>query len=225
MTRPSFDIAAVYRTARERLAMLAPTLKPEQLAADVPTCPGWSVQDVYAHLAGLSTDVLGGVESPGGEAATALHVDNRKGRSIGELVAEWEANAAELERRLAAGTASVRLAIDAWSHDQDVHNALGLVSGREGAGLEFTISGVWRMKRVLAEAGLSPLRVVTDAHDWTLGDGEPGATLRIDAYELARLLLGRRSLTQMRSYEWTGDPEPYLAVLPAFGPAETDIVE
>lgn len=206
--------------------MLAATLKREDLATPVPTCPGWSVQDVYAHLAGLSRDVIGGeVESPGSTAATAVQVADRRGRTIAELTAEWNANAPEIERRLADASAPVQLAIDAWSHDQDVHNALGIVSGREGAGLDLTVSGVWRMKRLLAGAGIAPLRIVTGDNDWTLGDAEPGATLRIDSYELARALLGRRSPTQMRAYAWEGDPAPYLALLPVFGPAETDIVE
>lgn len=226
MSRPTFDLAAVYRTARERLTMLAPTLKPEHLATAVPTCPGWSVQDVYAHLAGLSSDVVGGeVARPGSPEATAAQVGDRKGTSIGELTSEWSANAPEIERRLAGGTASPRLAIDAWSHDQDVHNALGIVSGRAGPGLELTVSGVWRLKRILAEAGIPPLRIVTADHDWTLGDGEPATMLTIDAYELARMLLGRRSRAQMLGYEWDGDPEPYVTMLPAFGPAEADIVE
>ncbi len=226
MSRPGFDAAAIYRTARERLVMLAPTLKPEQLATPVPTCPGWSVHDVYAHLAGLSSDVVEGeVSRPGSPEATAVQVADRRATSIGELTAEWSANASEIERRLAEGTASVRLAIDAWSHDQDVHNALGIVSGREGPGLELTVSGVWRLKRILAEAGTAPLRIITADRVWTIGDGEPGATLTIDTYELARMLLGRRSRAQMLAYQWQGDPEPYLAVLPVFGPADTDIVE
>lgn len=226
MSRPTFDVAAIYRTARERLVMLAPALKPEHLAAPVPTCPGWSVQDVYAHLAGLSSDVLHGeVTRPGSAEATAVQVADRKGRSIAEVTSEWGANGPEIDRRLAEGTASPRLAIDAWSHDQDVHNALGIVSGREGPGLELTVSGAWRLRRMFADEGVPPLRIITGDREWSIGDGEPGATLTIATYELARMLLGRRSRAQMLAYHWDGDPEPYVARLPVFGPAETDIVE
>jgi len=226
MTRPTFDVPAIYRTARERLVMLAMTLKPEHLATPVPTCPGWSVHDLYAHLAGLSSDVLGGeVAAPDSDEATANQVATRKGVAIGELVAELVRNSPELERRLAERTLTLRLAIDAWTHDQDIHNALGIVSGRDSAGLALTISFVGRLERVLTPAGLAPLRIITEDHDWAIGDGEPGAVLRISGYELARMLLGRRSVAQMRAYDWEGDPEPYIAVLPTFGPADNDIVE
>jgi hypothetical protein len=69
------------------------------------------------------------------------------------------------------------------------------------------------------------LRVVTERRDWVLGDGAPGATLRISDYELARATLGRRSLRQLHDDDWEGNDAAYVPLLPVFGPAEDDIVE
>lgn len=193
----------------------------------MPTCPAWTVHDLYAHLSGLCGDVIEDeLDWPGAPEATAVQVAQRKDWSIGQICNEWLGYAAQIERRFEAEPGALRLfAVDAWTHDQDVHNALGFVSGRAGAGLELTIAGVWRLKRRLRDEGLAPLRVVTEQHDWTLGDGDPGATLRIPAYELARAILGRRSREQLGSYDWDGDPAPYLGMLPFFTPTLETIVE
>ena len=58
-----------------------------------------------------------------------------------------------------------------------------------------------------------------------ISDGPPTATLRIAPYELARVVLGRRSRAQMAAYDWEGDSAPYVAMLPVFTPPENDIVE
>ena len=58
--RPQFDLVTVYRDSRERLLALAPTLTGDQLATLTPTCPEWTVQDIYAHLTGLASEVADG---------------------------------------------------------------------------------------------------------------------------------------------------------------------
>jgi hypothetical protein len=45
------------------------------------------------------------------------------------------------------------------------------------------------------------------------GAGAPAATLSAAPFELFRALSGRRSLDQVRSLAWDGDPAPYLEVL------------
>ena len=174
---PEFDLAAIYRTARERLVALAPQLSATQLETIVPTCPAWTVQDVYAHLAGGSADIdTRDVAAPTSEEQTALQVETRRGHAIGQLTAEWRGNGPAVERMLAARSDSV-LSIDAWTHDQDIHNALNLVSGRDGEGLELVVNAVWRLKRRLRASGVSSFRIVTERRDWVIGDTAPAATL------------------------------------------------
>ena len=42
----------------------------------------------------------------------------------------------------------------------------------------------------------------------------PAGTLEVDEFELFRALTGRRSVGQIRSFDWSVDAEPYL---PLFG--------
>jgi hypothetical protein len=43
-------------------------------------------------------------------------------------------------------------------------------------------------------------------------DHNPVGTVAADPFELFRALTGRRSATQIRRFEWTLDPEPYLSM-------------
>lgn len=224
-TRPVFDLAGIYRTAQEGLLELAPSLDESQRATRVPTCPAWTVQDTYAHLAGLAADAIAGVPGRlGSDDNTMRQVATRRSLTLDEICEEW-ARHGDAMGAFIVDNGYPALAIDAWTHRQDIVNALGMQMGRHGPGLELTISGVWRLKRRFREADLAGLRIITDAEDWLISDGNPAATLRIDRYELARALLGRRSRRQMLAYDWDGDPEPYVTMLPAFDPPETDIVE
>ena len=51
------------------------------------------------------------------------------------------------------------------------------------------------------------------------------AALATSDFELARILIGRRSRAQMLAAGWTGDPEPVVDLLPVFGPPVTDLTE
>jgi uncharacterized protein (TIGR03083 family) len=141
---PEFDYDAIYDASHTRLAQTALTLTSEQLAAPVPTCPGWNVHDIYGHLSGLCVDVVGGhVPRPGSEEATATQVAARADWPLDDILDEWEAHAPAMTALLREhGRGLARLAIDVWSHEQDAHNALGLESGRSGPGLEVTVNGV-----------------------------------------------------------------------------------
>ena len=87
------------------------------------------------------------------------------------------------------------------------------------------MNAVWAMKAKLRAAAIAPLRIVAGRADWTIGDGDPAATVRLTEYEMARAVLGRRSLDQLRAYDWDRDPEPYLPYMAVFDPPDYDIVE
>ena len=229
----AFDGAARIRLAchlpgtRLRLLDLAPILSAEQLSTLTPTCPEWTVQDIYAHLTGLALEVAdGSIEGRGSAQRTAVQVGARRGRTIGEICDEWRSIADRIEATIAAaGRQLTPLAIDIWTHEQDAANGAGVRSGRDGAGLFLTMNAAWGMKARLRTAGVASLRVVAGRADWVIGDGAPDATVRLTEYELARAALGRRSFDQLRGYDWEGDSAPYLKYFPVFDPPETDIVE
>jgi hypothetical protein len=60
---------------------------------------------------------------------------------------------------------------------------------------------------------------------WTAGGDEPLATLRATRFELFRAMSGRRSLDQLRSFDWDGDPEPFLTYFYPYGVREQALVE
>ncbi|MDL4775632.1 maleylpyruvate isomerase family mycothiol-dependent enzyme [Actinomadura xylanilytica] len=149
----SANVAAFEQTIRSTLA-LAETFDEADWAR--PTdCPGWSVQDVVAHLASVEIGMLGEDAAPGhvlaGDPAhvrnalgriVEIGVDARRGRTGPEVLAELRE---VLERRLAvlpgidpeepalAPTGNtvpyaelmVFRTFDCWVHEQDVRRAVG----------------------------------------------------------------------------------------------------
>jgi uncharacterized protein (TIGR03083 family) len=126
-------------------------------------CPGWSVQDNYAHVIGIESLILGRPE-PEHVAAEGPHVKNDLGRSNelwvdwfrarsgAEVLAEFRATTAERLAQLRdpafdfgaetwtpVGPGSVRDQIpfrtfDSWIHEQDVRRAVGRPGGWESPG-------------------------------------------------------------------------------------------
>jgi hypothetical protein len=58
-----------------------------------------------------------------------------------------------------------------------------------------------------------------------LGEGTPGAAVTAGRWELLRAFAGRRSRAQLSALQWSGDPEPYLPIIPAYGERVDDLVE
>jgi 1,6-anhydro-N-acetylmuramate kinase len=55
---------------------------------------------------------------------------------------------------------------------------------------------------------------MSDGHrDWLLGTGDPGTSLTAGRNELFRAITGRRTVSAIRAYDWSGDPSPYLAII------------
>lgn len=217
-----------YRAARERLTALAATLTDRDAATPVPACPGWTVKDVYAHLAGVCADsAAGNLEGAPGDAWTARQVEARRGRSLGEVVAEWNAVAPALEAFLATGTGfTVTMAlVDVWTHEQDVRGALGRPGGRDVELVPVLLDrSIAAFASSWAAKGLPPARVAGSTREWNLGDGDAAATLRASDFELLRIFLGRRSRAQVLA-RWEGDGRAFVDALCFFRPAGDDIVE
>jgi hypothetical protein len=74
-----------------------------------------------------------------------------------------------------------------------------------------------RFGRYLDAAGAATLLIDTGERRWTLGSGEPAATLRGSLLDLLRSLTGRRNSDQVRALRCDGDPAPWLPAL-AWGP-------
>lgn len=219
---------AIYADTRRRLGEFARTLDVARLATPVPACPGWTVHGVIAHLVGLAADVATGrlVGFPDDEW-TEGQVRARAGRSVDELLAEWEEHAPAVEAGIARQTGVVSIVVDAATHEHDVRAVLGEPAVEDSAGFDYALQAfVMGMAYRLKKRGLPALQLRAGDQDWTLGEGDVVATVTAPVAELARAVSGRRSAAQVRALAWDGDPEPYLPLFGPFGglPA-TDVVE
>src|SRR4051812_45409238 len=98
------DLQAAYVASADRVADLVRDLDASALAAPVPACPGWSVHDVVAHLAGVAADVNADrLEGAGGDEWSAAHVDARRGVAIGDVLAEWSREQPSIVAAVGAG--------------------------------------------------------------------------------------------------------------------------
>jgi uncharacterized protein (TIGR03083 family) len=222
------EYVELYHEGRMRAIELARSLEADDAHRPVPTCPAWTVKDVFAHLAGTPADVMAGrLEGVTTDPWTARQVEERAGRTLDEIVEELEAIGPPFEdamRALGKGVDS-RLLIDQWTHEQDVRGAVGQPGGRDAAVVAWSVGKlVPGLGRAWGSGELAPVRVAGESGEWVLGDGEPVATMRASDFELARILVGRRSRAQALA-TWDGDGEPFIDHLVAFTFTPTDILE
>jgi uncharacterized protein (TIGR03083 family) len=235
----------VYEQVRERIVELVTGLDDRAAATTVPACPAWSIHDVIAHLAGVCADVMAGnVAGAASDAWTAAQVEARSGRSIAEIVAEWD----DVGPQVAAfaddfpGRLGAQFISDVTIHEHDLRGALRRRGARDSEGVSIGVDflGNVFLHPGVTALGLGPLEVCADDRTWLAGTGGPPTgdldgtsraalmstdaipsptaapvgTLTVGGFELFRALTGRRSEAQIRRLDWTVDPEPYL---PAFG--------
>jgi uncharacterized protein (TIGR03083 family) len=218
----------IYSSARARLLELATSLEPDQRAAPLAATPPWVVLDGYRHLTGVCVDFLDGrLEGAGTPEWTAAQLAVRAGRTIGEVGEEWANRAPELEARIAsAGAALSFLAFDVWTHEQDIRAAVGLNGVRD----EPTVNALAALALTTfnprySGGGAPAITVLVEGQTHTLGEGSPVATLETSAYELLRIVFGRRSDAQIAAAGWSGDCAKAIAAIHLFDPPPIDVVD
>jgi len=207
----------------------------------VPACPDWTVRDVLAHVVGLARDATTGSipeldlleqwrdEEVAGarDAMTGVQVDRSADRSVAELGDEWRSLLATLSPMLSGAVPfpepapfglNAVLVTDLAIHDQDVRGALGAPRDPDAPGSSLALATYgFGVDYRIRQLGLPALRLRYDGKERVLGAGEPAATVSADRFELLRAFGGRRSRGQIRGYDWQGDPDPYVAIIPAYG--------
>jgi uncharacterized protein (TIGR03083 family) len=222
------DAAKVYIDVHVRLTRMAAELGAET-AVTVPATPAWTVRDVYAHVTGVCADILDGrLRGIPDEAATQRQVDERAHLDLARVCEQWSGRVGAFER-LAGGPKGSRYlptVVDVWTHEQDVLAAVGrplLRSDPSASFIAATLASAFQAR--WPATGLPAVAIVGGGGDWLLGRGRPAATLRATDFEIARMLIGRRSRAQMLAMGWDADPAPFVDRLHAFGPPEQDLVE
>jgi hypothetical protein len=142
---------------------------------------------------------------------------------------EWAAAVEPLAELLrAAGSGLTAVAIDLWSHEQDVRNSVDKPGGREAPGTWLTLKAAVAADQKVRAAGLAPMHLITGEKVWFIGEGaREGAevVLELEPYEAARMLMGRRTYEEMAAYPWVGDPAPYLPLIHQFTVPERSLDE
>ena len=225
---PDVEYATVYRETRQRLGEFARDLD-DASRTPAPSCPGWTVQDVCSHLVGIVADIQAGrMEGVGSDEWTLAQVTARRGRSIGDVIDEWDAIAPAFEEQVAGWPGSVagQLVADCSMHELDVRNAVGDTGARETDGVRVAISHYSTgLADRLAAAGLGPLALDVGDEIVVIGDDEPVISVAATRFEISRALSGRRSTDQIRAYAWERDADAYVALFGAHGNRHEALVE
>jgi uncharacterized protein (TIGR03083 family) len=241
------DLGDVYETTRSSIVELVRD-HPDEFDRSVPATPGWSARDVVSHLVGDVDCILRGdfpnefFRSFGDSDAivdlnewTQSHIRARSDRSLNEIIDEWDELTPALISRMRGETewadrvspfADRAIVTDLGVHQQDLFGAFGLKRDRDAAPIKIGSSGyVAVMDMRLQSEGAGALAIEASGKRWVAGGDEPKATLRTDRFELFRALSGRRSLDQLRGYDWEGDPEPLLGYFYPYGLREEPLIE
>jgi hypothetical protein len=220
------DAATLYRGTRERVTTAATALTDAQLAAPVPGCPLWTVRGLLGHFAGACADLASGnLEGAPRPAWTAAHVQARARLDVAELLAEWTANGAELERRLQAGEMAGFLPnhpfLDSGMHEADLHGSVGSGRGDPAVWLRTAQMFSGSVSRALGDT--ATLTVRTPDGEFTMGSGGDHTTVDTETYELFRAFGGRRSEDQIAKWDWHGPAGDHPAALAVLDQTPSDL--
>lgn len=204
------DLGALYRSARGRISALcvADGVDPDLI---VPATPEWTVHDVVAHLSGIAVDASSGnMDGAPGDQWTAAQVLRGAGRSVPEMLAEWQQTGPMIEGFLSTpdGASASAAVMDIHTHEADLRHALGQPVAIPSDFLEWA-GGAMRESFAgqCAEAGLAAVELSASDFEWFRGR------------------LGRRTPAEVSAYAWSADPGPYLDTFFIFGRATASLGE
>lgn len=222
-----FDVAeapSLYARLQHLIVSQLSGLSDVDAQTAVPTCPGWSVKDVMAHVSGLVAETLAGVPLPrGSDEATARQVNDRAELSLAQLCCEWVGNA---DAFAALGdedpTYVAALTSDLVVHAIDISEALDRpididieavqrVASRYGASLQQRAIEAGCMLTLVLDDIVSGDGPSKDPAEASSGNDDSKLVLRSSSHEFLRAVTGRRSGAQVRAMDWTGNPELLLA--------------
>ena len=209
-----------YRGVQQRMTALLQDVDETAADAVVPATPDWRVRDLVAHVVGVADDVVAGrLEGAGSDPWTAVQVEQRRGRTIDELLAEWQAVTPRFESALLAidPVQAAQAVFDVTTHEHDLRGALGAPGARDSDGVEVGWGWATAIVAQLRDGyGSGAIRLVTEHGEDVLGAGEPTAAVRAERFELWRAMTGRRSHEQVREWAWDGEPAiEAVCLLPA----------
>jgi uncharacterized protein (TIGR03083 family) len=209
------DETTEWVAAQARVIALIRHLDEAAAERRVPACPDWTVRDLLSHMVGLGVDVLAGDEPDDHNARwTQRQVEERRGRSVRDLVAEWESITEPMT--VYFRERSTRPLGDLVIHEQDLRGALGVSGGQDTPGL-WTVRDRMVRRFAATASALPPIALVGPGWSWASGDGEPAVVVEAPDFELARALMARRSAAQLHAWTVRGDVAAYLPAFATLG--------
>jgi hypothetical protein len=199
----------------------------------------------------------GNVQEPASDRWTAAQVRARRAMRIDEVLCEWDDVGPKFAAIIDdfPGRHGDQVIADLAVHEQDIRGAVGWPGARESSavalGTEFLLGAV--VGPGAKALGVGPLEMRVGQRSWIVGTGGPASgdpkaaieaallstesdgvpdvsssdRITADPFEVFRAVTGRRSERQIRRFQWSSDPEPYLALfdLWPFTMRTTDLVE
>lgn len=241
------DAGAAYLEVQQRMRSVVVGLSEAQLDRRVPACPAWTVRDLVAHHTGAIVDLCsGGLVELGRldrlldqhrdaevaaqrDATTARQIAERRGRSIQDVIEEWDAATERIGPMLSGevafpetiGPMGGAIALnDVVVHEGDLHEALAIDPPPAVLATSLALGGYgFTLDLRVREAGLPALALAYDGKQRLYGEGAPAAVVTADRTTLVRMLASRLIPEEIGGLDWSGDPGPYLSVIPTYGPA------
>ena len=204
------DAVEEWGAAYERVRDLLTGLDDQRAATRVPACPDWTVRELLAHMVGLGADVVRNDEPDDHNSVwTQRQVDERRDRSVADLLEEWATIVEPLQQWMRDNTS--RPLGDIVIHEQDLRGALRVPGAKDTAGLAAL------RDRMVGGFGaevqdLAPVALIGDEWSWC-SSGVPedaSVVVRASDFDLTRALMTRRSEQQLRGWTERGDVAPYL---------------
>lgn len=220
-------LADAWAGCRDRCLAIGRSLTDVDAGAVVPCCPDWTLHDLFAHMAGVSADICtGDTEGATTDAWTDRQVQQRRGRSLAEVCAEWTDRGGVVERMIrAGGPFPPPFFIDAFTHEWDLRHAVGAVAAPDMALVATALPGLvtsWGAR--LDESGLAAVELTLGDATSTIGSVLPAVELRVDPFTFVRVRMGRRSRAQIARLGWgPGIDAGHVDSLLVFGVAAGDI--
>lgn len=204
-----------YFSIRDRIVGAVTGWTDGQHDAVVPACPDWTVHQLLTHVVATPMAITAGDLPDSADVDGWLQglVDRHCSRPVEDLCAWWESDDVALEALCERAGVLVG---DLFVHESDLHGAVGSHECRDtpelASHLELSVVAFGN-DIAAADPGLAPVRVATGTGDHRTGEGDPGWTLRVDAWEAHRALNSRRTRSELLTLPADGDASPYLDVL------------
>ena len=197
-----------YAAMRESLSALVRSLGPHELAAPVPSCPGWSVHDVVAHLAGVAADAVNSVHPTSSvDDWTAKHVADREHTAKKLVLREWERSSSQFEVLLNRdGSRLPSSLIDLATHDDDIRGTVEHPRVMSPVHSVLPTMLCRRWMEGIERAGIERVLVVLPNGDRWDGDTDAPLVVRATPSFLYRAAMGRRSRRQIEGCFDRGSP-------------------